>query len=86
MDPVAQDYENTALCNGIHSKVGTGRSQMPNEAEPKTNWSLLLRLRRIEENRLGGQGDNGDRGGLGAAWLGPAVVVNAITGVHNHGE
>ena len=45
MDPVARDYEITALCNDIHCKVGTGHSQMPNEAEPKTNWSLLLRLR-----------------------------------------
>jgi len=26
MDPVARDYEITALCNGIHSKVGMGRS------------------------------------------------------------
>ena len=54
MDPVAWDYEIMALCNGIHRKVGMGRNQMPNEAEPKMNWSLLLWLRRIEENHLGG--------------------------------
>ena len=74
------------MCKDTHSKVGTGRSQMPNEAEPKTNWSLLLRLRRIEENCLGGQGDSRDRGGHGTAWLGPTVVINAITDVHTHGE
>ena len=45
MELVMWDYEIPALCKDIHSKVGTGRSQMPNEAEPKTNWSLRLRLR-----------------------------------------
>ena len=69
MELVAQDYEILALCKGIHSKVGTGRSQIPNEAEPKPNWSLLLWSWQIEKNRLGGQGDNGDRGGHGLARL-----------------
>ena len=67
MDPVARDYEIAALCNGIHRKVGTGRGQIPNEAEPKPNWSLMLRSRRIEKNRLGGQGDSG--AGEVMAWL-----------------
>ena len=69
MDPVARDYEIMALCNGKHCKVGTGHSQEPNKAEPKMNWSLLLWLRRIEENRLGGQGDSRDRGGHGTVGL-----------------
>ena len=59
MDPVAWDYEIVALCNGIHSKVGTGRGQIPNKAKPKPNWSLMLQSWRIEKNRLGGPGDSG---------------------------
>ena len=72
MDPVAWDYEITALCNGIHSKVGMGRGQIPNEDEPKPNWSLMLRSRRIEKNCLGGQGDSG--AGEVMAWLGSSAA------------
>ena len=72
MDPVAWDYEIVALCNGIHSKVGTGRGQIPNKAKPKPNWSLMLRSRRIEKNCLDVQGDNG--AGEVMAWLGSSAV------------
>ena len=67
MDPVERYFEIAALCNGIHSKVGTGRGQIPNEDEPKPNWSLMLRSWRIEKNHLGGQGDSG--AGEVMAWL-----------------
>ena len=72
MEPVARDYETPALCNGIHSKVGTGRSQIPNKAEPKPNWSLMLWSRRIEKNRLDSHGDSG--AGEVMAWLGSSAA------------
>ena len=72
MEPVAREYEITALCNSIHSKVGTGCGQIHNEAEPKPNWSLMLWSRRIEKNRLGGHGDSG--AGEVMAWLGSSAA------------
>ena len=72
IDPVARDYEIASLCTGIHRRVGMGRGQIPNEDEPKPNWSLMLRSRRIEKNCLGGQGDSG--AGEVMAWLGSSAA------------
>ena len=72
MEPVAWDYKILALCKGIHTKVGMGHSQIPNEAEPKPNWSLMLQSWRIEKNCLGGQGDS--KVGEVMAWLGSSAA------------
>ena len=52
---------------------------MPNEAEPKTNWSLLLRSWQIEKNRLSGQGDSGAGEGHGLARLRRQRTANSTT-------
>ena len=55
MEPMTRNHKILAMCKDTHSKVGMGHSQMPNKAEPKTNWSLRLWLRRIGGNRHGGK-------------------------------
>ena len=86
MDPMARYFEIAALCNGTHSKKGTGRVQIPSEAERKPNWSLMLWSRRIGKSRLGGHGDSGV--GEVLAWLGSVRLWTSTqnTSTPNYGE
>ena len=69
---MACDYKLRLYATVHAARWGRLRSQLPSGTEDATNWSIVLRSRRIE-----GRGRQRRQGSFGTAWFGLAVDVNA---------